>query len=141
MVSLIDARLCPSVQYSLRGRAVRCALCYLRSHGPSSSASELLLQIPAQLRATEDMAEEEVLRSAGATGKVRPASSSASVFDIAPAWLTVAQLSHRWQLDRKTIYKFIDAGSLPAWKVGARLYRVAVADLLVFEAQNRLATK
>jgi excisionase family DNA binding protein len=50
-----------------------------------------------------------------------------------PAWLSVAQLCRRWQLERRTIYKFIGAKLLPAWKVGPRLYRVAVADILRFE--------
>jgi len=56
---------------------------------------------------------------------------------IGPAWLTVSQLCRRWQLDRKTIYKFIDARILPAWKVGSHLYRVAVEDVLRFEARNK----
>jgi excisionase family DNA binding protein len=55
-----------------------------------------------------------------------------------PAWVTVAQLCQRWQLDRKTIYKFIDSKILPAWKVGAHLYRIAVADVLRFESRNQL---
>lgn len=55
-----------------------------------------------------------------------------------PAWLTVSQLCSRWQLGRKTVYKFIDARILPAWKVGSHLYRVAIADVLLFESQNRL---
>jgi excisionase family DNA binding protein len=54
---------------------------------------------------------------------------------IGPVWLTVAQLCRRWQLSRKTIYKYIDAKSLPAWKVGSHLYRVAVEDVLRFEGQ------
>ena len=58
-----------------------------------------------------------------------------------PAWLTIAQLCQRWQLGRKTIYKFIDSRILPAWKVGTRLYRVSVADVLRFEERNRLPSK
>jgi excisionase family DNA binding protein len=54
-----------------------------------------------------------------------------------PAWVTVAQLCQRWQLGRKTIYKFITSEILPAWKVGAHLYRIAVADVLRFESQSR----
>ena len=54
---------------------------------------------------------------------------------VGPVWLTVSQLCRRWQLSRKTIYKFIDAKLLPAWKVGRHLYRVAVEDVLRFEAQ------
>jgi len=54
---------------------------------------------------------------------------------IGPVWLTISQLCRRWQLSRKTIYKFIDAKILPAWKVGSHLYRVAVEDVLRFEGQ------
>jgi excisionase family DNA binding protein len=54
---------------------------------------------------------------------------------VAPVWLSVAQLCRRWQLSRKTIYKFIDTNLLPAWKVGNHLYRVAVEDVLRFEGQ------
>jgi excisionase family DNA binding protein len=49
--------------------------------------------------------------------------------------MSVAQLCRRWQLSRKTIYKFIDARILPAWKVGKHLYRVAIEDVLRFESQ------
>jgi excisionase family DNA binding protein len=66
------------------------------------------------------------------------AGESSVVADSGPAWLTVSQLCRRWQLGRKTVYKFIDARLLPAWKVGSHLYRVAVADVLRFESQNRL---
>jgi excisionase family DNA binding protein len=52
--------------------------------------------------------------------------------------LTISQLCHRWQLGRKTVYKFIDAKILPAWKVGSHLYRVSVTDVLNFESQNKL---
>jgi excisionase family DNA binding protein len=55
-----------------------------------------------------------------------------------PAWLTVSQLCRRWQLGRKTVYKFIAAKTLPAWKVGSHLYRVALADVLRFETRNRI---
>jgi excisionase family DNA binding protein len=55
-----------------------------------------------------------------------------------PVWLTVSQLCRRWQLGRKTVYKFITAKTLPAWKVGSHLYRVALADVLRFETRNRL---
>ena len=54
-----------------------------------------------------------------------------------PEWVTVAQLCRRWQLDRKTVYKFIDAQILPVWKVSRHLYRVAWTDVLQFEARNR----
>jgi excisionase family DNA binding protein len=60
---------------------------------------------------------------------------------VEPVWLTVSQLCRRWQLGRKTIYKFIDAEILPVWKVGSRLYRVALHEVLRFEAQNKLPPK
>jgi excisionase family DNA binding protein len=58
-----------------------------------------------------------------------------------PAWLTVFQLCQRWQLGRKTIYKFIDSKVLPAWRPSRHLYRIAVADVLRFEARNRFPPK
>jgi excisionase family DNA binding protein len=58
-----------------------------------------------------------------------------------PAWFTVSQLSQRWQLSRKTIYKFIDSKLLPAWRASTHLYRVAAADVLRFEVRNRIARK
>ena len=60
---------------------------------------------------------------------------------IDPAWLTVSQLCRRWQLGRKTIYKFIDADILPVWRVGSHLYRVAIQDVVRFEAQHKLPSK
>jgi excisionase family DNA binding protein len=53
-----------------------------------------------------------------------------------PAWLTVTQVCRRWQLGRKTVYKFITSNILPAWKVGPHLYRIAITDVLRFEAEN-----
>jgi excisionase family DNA binding protein len=69
------------------------------------------------------------------------ASPSSRSIDPEPVWYTVSQLSRRWQLDRKTIYKFIDSKILPAWKVGTHVYRVAAEDILRFEGRNRLRQK
>jgi len=60
---------------------------------------------------------------------------------VEPAWLTVSQLARRWQLGRRTIYKFIDSGILPVWQVGTHLYRIAFADVVRFEARNRRCRK
>ena len=60
---------------------------------------------------------------------------------VEPAWLTVSQLARRWQLGRKTIYKFIDSGTLPVWQVGTHLYRIAFADVVRFEQRNRRGRK
>jgi excisionase family DNA binding protein len=82
------------------------------------------------------MGQERRVQSSSALDGTYAGAAVASASD--PAWLTVSQLCRRWQLDRKTVYKFIDANVLPAWKVGSHLYRVAVDDVLRFEAQNRL---
>src|SRR5204862_281410 len=84
-----------------------------------------------------------VERRRSRTPAVFPVSSDSDRFSrrIGPAWLSVAQLSRRWQLSRKTIYKFIDAGILPVWKVGGRLYRIALADVVRFETHNKLPPK
>jgi hypothetical protein len=66
------------------------------------------------------------------------AKRTSKLADAERAWLSVGQLCVRWQLNRKTIYKFIAAEILPAWKVAPRMYRVAVADVLRFEKRNRL---
>lgn len=70
--------------------------------------------------------------------RAQPGSARSDVSDAGPVWLTVSQLCRRWQLGRKTVYKFIDAQILPAWKVGTHLYRVSIDDVLRFESRNRL---
>jgi excisionase family DNA binding protein len=85
------------------------------------------------------MHQERRYRSAGERHRLPPSLSLSA--DSTPAWFTIAQLCRRWQLGRKTVYKFIDAKILPAWRVGSHLYRVAVADVEQFESQNRLLPK
>jgi excisionase family DNA binding protein len=85
------------------------------------------------------MRQERRYRSAGE--RRSPYQSLSCAADSTPAWFTVAQLCRRWQLGRKTVYKFIDAKILPAWRVGSHLYRVAVADVEQFESRNRLLPK
>ena len=80
-------------------------------------------------------------RSATRSRRAEAAAPTVATLDDAPAWLTVAQLCRRWQLDRKTIYKFIDADLLPAWRIGPHLYRVSVTDVHRFEGRNRIAPK
>ena len=79
-------------------------------------------------------------RSRSSTPRPRTAAPRVppAAFDQDPVWLSVAQLCLRWQLDRKTIYKFIRSEVLPAWRVGSHLYRIAMADVLRFEARNKL---
>jgi excisionase family DNA binding protein len=84
------------------------------------------------------MRQERRSHSSERRGATHASAARSVASDFGPVWLTVSQLCRRWQLGRKTVYKFIDAKILPAWKVGSHLYRVAVADVLHFEARNRL---
>jgi hypothetical protein len=54
-----------------------------------------------------------------------------------PDWYTVAQLCRRWQVNRKTVYKFIDAEVRQVCRLGPRLFRVAAADVLRFESKHK----
>ena len=78
-------------------------------------------------------------RSGAPAGRNLARPPRADLLSSEPAFLTVSQLCTRWQLGRKTVYKFITANALPAWKVGRRLYRIAVADVLKFEVRNKLS--
>ena len=57
--------------------------------------------------------------------------------------VTVAQLAEYWLVGRKQIYKQIDAGTLPAIRLGPRLLRIRTVDALRFErtANMRAATE
>jgi excisionase family DNA binding protein len=48
-------------------------------------------------------------------------------------YVTVAELAEYWLVGRKQIYKQIDAGVLPAIRLGPRLLRIRTADALEFE--------
>lgn len=48
-------------------------------------------------------------------------------------YVTVAELADYWLVSRKQIYKQIDAGILPAIRLGPRLLRIRTADALKFE--------
>ena len=87
------------------------------------------------------MSQERRSHSSAARGRTHAVAARSVTSDSRPAWLTVSQLCRRWQLGRKTVYKFIDAEILPVWKVGSHLYRVALHEVLRFEAQNKLPPK
>jgi excisionase family DNA binding protein len=53
-------------------------------------------------------------------------------------YVTVAQLAQYWLVGRKQIYKQIDAGTLPAIRLGPRLLRIRTADALAFEKQANM---
>ena len=48
-------------------------------------------------------------------------------------YVTVAELADYWLVSRKQIYKQIEAGVLPAIRLGPRLLRIRTADALEFE--------
>lgn len=48
-------------------------------------------------------------------------------------YVTVAELAEYWLVGRKQIYKQIDAGTLPAIRLGPRILRIRTADALKFE--------
>ena len=48
-------------------------------------------------------------------------------------YVTVAELAEYWLVGRKQIYKQIDAGTLPAIRLGPRIMRIRTADALQFE--------
>ena len=49
------------------------------------------------------------------------------------SYVTVAELAEYWLVGRKQIYKQIDAGTLPAIRLGPRLLRIRTSDARVFE--------
>ena len=53
-------------------------------------------------------------------------------------FVSVRELAHYWGLSRHELYKQIDAGTLPAVRLGARLYRVRTADAVRFAISARL---
>ena len=49
------------------------------------------------------------------------------------AYVTIGELARYWHVSRQQIYKQIEAGTLPAIRLGPRLLRVATAEALKFE--------
>ena len=48
-------------------------------------------------------------------------------------YLKPGELAEYWLVNRRQIYKQIDAGTLPAIRLGPRLWRVRTADAIEFE--------
>ena len=48
-------------------------------------------------------------------------------------YVTTSDLAGYWRVSRKQIYKQIDAGTLPAIRLGPRLLRIRTADARKFE--------
>ena len=56
-------------------------------------------------------------------------------------YVTVGELAEYWLVGRKQIYKQIEAGTLPAIRLGPRLLRIRTADARTFErSANMRAT-
>jgi excisionase family DNA binding protein len=53
-------------------------------------------------------------------------------------YVTVAELAAYWLVGRKQIYKQIDAGTLPAIRLGPRLMRIRTVDAIEFEGRANL---
>ena len=53
-------------------------------------------------------------------------------------YVTVAELAEYWLVGRKQIYKQIDAGTLPAIRLGPRLLRIRTADAREFERRANM---
>jgi excisionase family DNA binding protein len=52
---------------------------------------------------------------------------------VIPAVLTVAELCARWKCDRKSVLARINAGTLSAFRIGERAYRIPMAEVLRVE--------
>ena len=53
-------------------------------------------------------------------------------------FVSIRELAQYWGIGRHELYKQIDAGTLPAVRLGSRLYRVRTADALRFATSARL---
>ncbi|RPI51811.1 MAG: DNA-binding protein [Acidobacteria bacterium] len=48
-------------------------------------------------------------------------------------YVSVAELAEYWEVTRQLVYKHIQAGALPAMRLGPRCFRVRTIDALEFE--------
>lgn len=53
--------------------------------------------------------------------------------DNTPAVLTVAELCARWKCDRKSVLARIHSGTLVAFRIGERSFRIPIAEVLRVE--------
>jgi excisionase family DNA binding protein len=53
-------------------------------------------------------------------------------------FVSIRELAEYWGVTRHELYKQIDAGTLPAVRLGPRLYRIRTADALQFAISARL---
>lgn len=60
--------------------------------------------------------------------------------DNAKTFYTVDELTERWDCTRKTVLDAIHAKKLHAFKLGARVYRIAADEVLRFERGEQAAS-
>lgn len=56
-------------------------------------------------------------------------------------YVSVHELMNYWGVSRYQLYKQIDAGTLPAVRLGPRLYRIDAGEALKFERAANLMVK
>jgi excisionase family DNA binding protein len=54
------------------------------------------------------------------------------------AYVTAGELARYWMVHRKQVYKQIEAGTLPALRLGPRLWRIRTTDALEFERRAHM---
>jgi excisionase family DNA binding protein len=55
------------------------------------------------------------------------------------AFVSVGELASYWRISRRQIYKQIEAGTLPAIRLGPRLFRIRTSVARTFEESARLS--
>lgn len=76
------------------------------------------------------------LRSANATRTLPPEPRAGS-----PVFLTPKQLANRWGMHHGSILRKLRQRELPSMIINSRSIRVAMMDVLAYEAQNRISHK
>ena len=54
--------------------------------------------------------------------------------------MTVRELAERWRVDVKTLYAAIQAGQLPAIRLGKRVIRISLVVVTSIEQQGRVVS-
>jgi excisionase family DNA binding protein len=57
---------------------------------------------------------------------------------LAGVFLTIQEVAGRWKTSPRNVHRKIADGSLPVHRIG-RLVRIALSDIVLFEAQSRMS--